>query len=222
MNKIEGELSMKSLTKKSASRAVLKLCLGLSLLITFSYASYGHGREGLSKSRQAELIKSLQDYQPLYSGAASSQAALTTSDASALQRRNEYCDTEQYSRDQYCLERRYMNDGYYRVKIAFSRDLQIPIQPEAPFIIDSKPLRKDTAAREAFLKEWTERISIEYLGSDYQLFHSVGVSSSNRRSVIINLEISEASELVDILNDPRIIFVRHIGSPKRQFEEITN
>jgi len=212
MNKIEGELSMKSLTKKSASRAVLKLCLGLSLLITFSYASYGHGREGLSKSRQAELI----------TGVASSQAALTTSDASAVQRQNEYCDAEQYPRDQYCLERRYMNDGHYIVTISFRRDQQTPIQPAASYIEGSYPYREDTTARDTFLIEQKENIATEYLGSDYQLFNSVELVMSRSKVVVINVQVSEASELINVLADPRITSIKHIGSPKRPLEEITN
>jgi len=38
------------------SSSPIKLGLGILLCTTISYASLGHGKEGLSKSRQAKLI----------------------------------------------------------------------------------------------------------------------------------------------------------------------
>jgi len=210
---------MGSLNKKLGNSSSIKLGLGILLCSTFLYTSYGHGKEGLSKSRQAKLI--MQDYQPLYSGVESSQAALTTSDASALQRRNEYCDAEQYPRDQYCLERRYMNDGHYIVTISFRRDQQTPIQPAASYIEGSYPYREDTTARDTFLIEQKENIVTEYLGSDYQLFNSVELVMSKSKVVVIDVQVSDASELSNILSNSRVVRVKHIGSPSLPLEEIT-
>jgi len=48
---------MGSLNKKLGNSSSIKLGLGILLCSTFLYTSYGHGKEGLSKSRQAKLIR---------------------------------------------------------------------------------------------------------------------------------------------------------------------
>jgi len=150
----------------------------------------------------------------------SAQQTLKTSDAD-VQRRNEYCDQEEYPQDKYCLERRYMKDGFYIVRITFDRDPETPVQPSAPYILGSKPLQRDTARRDAFLIEQQEEIVQEYLGSYYQSFHSVELVMSKSKVVVINVAVSEATELTSVLADPRVARVKHIGNPSLPLEEST-
>ncbi len=210
---------MEVLGNKFRNRSITKMGLGLLLTTAFSYASYANCNKGLSEARQAELINSLQNYEPLSANVSSAQQILETSDAD-VQRRNEYCDQEEYSTDKYCLERKYMNDGRYLVTIVFSKDVEIPVQPPAPHIKGSKPFKRDTTAREAFFAKWKDAIATEYLGSDYQSFQSVKILGVHRQGVAIKLEVSDASELTEVLNEPRVLRVYHIGFRPSALEEI--
>ena len=160
------------MNRMNSKKIFLKQVIGMLLIASLSQASLAHCKEGLSIERQAELISSLESYEPLDSIVDSSQKVLKVPDETA-QRINKICDQEEYSTDKYCLERRYMNDGYYIVRISFRRDEAIPVEPPSPYILGSNPLRIDSAARDAFLNEWSEKIASEYLGNNYRSFHSV-------------------------------------------------
>lgn len=208
---------MEEPNKHNVKNQAAKLCMSLMLISSSLYVSHASCKEGLSASRQAELINSLENYKPLNSDVDLSQKISGVD----LQNKNEYCDQEEYSKDKYCLERRYMKGAHYIVTISFSREANIPVQPSAPHIKGSKPFKRDTRAREAFLMEWKDAIATEYLGSNYGALNSVEVSGSHPNAVVLNLEVSEASQLTNVLTDPRILRVTHIGSPPPQLEEIT-
>lgn len=175
--------------------------------------------DGLSTERQAQLIESLQKYQP----SQLNQKVVRLTHSSTGEVIEAECDQDaSYGHDQHCLEQRFIKGNNYLVRVRYNRDEPTPLQPRTPFIRGSKPLKQDTTARDKFLVEMSEPIAKHYLGENYSSFESVRLLMSKKRIVMLELEITDTSQLDPILADPRISNVYHVASPEPVLEEITN
>ena len=182
------------------------------LCVFFSLSEAGAG--GLSEGRQEYLLESLRSYIPMDYNV---KKTVQQNDPLASN-----CDPREVATSQYCLEKKYIKDGYYIVTVAYLRSADTPEQPEASYIDEGGRFKKDISKREAFLNEWSDPLLREYVGDDYNKFNSVKLEAVNSRAVIVKIEVSEAEELRELLTDPRIILVRHVGDPERPLEEVAD
>ena len=121
-----------------------------------------------------------------------------------------------------CLESKYIINGFYVVRIGYPRVDWIPLTPRRVIIPGTKPLARDSSARNAFLEEWNDRVLTEYLGSHYLRFNSAKFIGSNEISVGIEVLVKEASELESVFEDDRILDIQLITNAPKPLEEILN
>ena len=190
----------------------------LTGFVFFSFSVWVFAKEsGLSQEKQTKLINSLQNYQPLQSGASQSEIGNYTPQNDrplAIP-----CPEVPYSDDKYCLEKKYINNGYYIVKIIFTKLDKFSEQPHAPLIKGVRPLKRDTTDRDIYLNQVSDEVFREYIGEDYNRFNKIELVMINRNNIVIELQVKEAFELEEVLSRPYINYVEHIGKPQARLEE---
>lgn len=191
----------------------LMLCVSFILCNASLSHAGGGAPAGLSQDQQTQLLDSLRNYEPMQKGKIQKRSQ------AALDQDHEECKNFSYRRGQKCFELKYMKDGYYLVSIGFLRDKTIPVQPRAPHIPGSVPFARNTAKRDAFLTEWSDPVFRKYIGEDYHKFHSLTLRLISRSVVSIEILVSSADELIEVLADPRIRYVNHVASPEPELEE---
>jgi len=194
------------------------LTLGLALFC-FSVGTFAK-ESGLSKEEQIELISSLQSYQALQSEA--SQKGMAKHPLQSDEPVGLPCPEIPLSDDNHCLEKKYISNGNYIVRINFARLDKFAEQPRAPLIKGVRPLKRDTTDRDAYLSQVSDEVFREYIGQDYNRFNEIELMMITRRSLVIELQVKEALELEEVLKSPYINYVKHIGNPQVRLEEVTN
>ena len=100
----------------------------------------------------------------------------------------------------------YFGDGKFNVRIAYLREEGFPQK----YI--SNPTYKDNPTL-AFAEHWNKKLCTHYLGDDFQDVSAI-VAAVVKNRVVIDILVSSSSELSDVvMNDSRILSIRHIGTP---------
>ena len=181
----------------------------------FSFFGESFAQEsGFSEAQQANLIASLQNYEPF-----ESEVARTTHQT--YSNVEHLCPKVPYPDDKFCLEKIYINNGYYVVLVIFEKLGQFAKEPPAPLIKGVRPFKRDTTNRDIYLADVSDAVFMEYIGNDYHRFNKIDLVKIGS-NVVIELEVKEAIELQEVLQNPYIKYVEHIGKPRARLEEITN
>ncbi len=186
----------------------------LLFFVFFSLISSSLGAAGLSKEKQAQLLESLQNYKQI--------EGEEKIKGDQQQANGAKCHPREAPKNSYCLEKKYISGDYFIVRVAFEKMSKTPTQPNAEFIRENGVLRKDLSRRKAFLRDWSDQILREYVGKDYQKFNSAELEMVNSRVVVVKLTVLEATELTELLANPRVVLVRHIGNPDHALEDVAN
>jgi len=121
--------------------------------------------------------------------------------------------------DQYCLEKKYIKNGYFVVDLRFINDGTVPAQPRAKY--DRATEAFDYTEREAFLKDISDEVLREFLGEDYGKFNQAKLILTTRKRLRIQIEVLSADELIELVKNPRLVSVHHIGYPTVPPEEVS-
>ena len=194
----------------------IKKILSITGLLIFSFLGESFAQEsGFSEAQQANLIASLQNYEPF-------ESEVTRTTHQTYSNVEQLCPKVPYPDDKFCLEKKYINEDNYIVTVTFEKLEQFSEEPHAPLIKGVMPFKRDTTNRDIYLAKVSDTVFREYIGDDYHRFGEVDLVMINQENVVIELEVKEAIELQEVLQNPYINYVEHIGKPRARLEEITN
>lgn len=195
------------------SRTIKSKLVSILAVLFFSISNSWAG--GVSEENRANFLSSLSNYET-----ADKSRKASTQEISK-EKQDFICEQEgnfPYTKE--CLERKYMSEGYFKVSMTFRvNHTPTEILP-ATFPNESWAFKGEDL--EAFLNKWSDPVLSEYLGSDYRKFHEAELASLNNKYVRIKLLISDASEMLSIVEDHRLVGMTHIGIPTSPLEEIAN
>ena len=193
----------------------MKNRIKVGLVILSSLGGVFAQESGLSENHQNELIDSLQNYELLQNEVVETKLKNTNNVEQS-------CPEVPCPFDKRYLEKKYISNGYYIVKINFKKLEQFAEQPRAPLIKGIRPFERDTKARDAYFSEVSHEVFEQYIGQNYNRFNDIKLIMITKKNVGIDLQVREASELKEVLQSPYITSVRHIGNPQARLEEIAD
>lgn len=201
---------MEILNNKLTRNRTIKLIL---TVLFFSISSSWAG--GASDQNRANYLSSLSNYNT------ADKSRKVSSQQISKERQDWVCEREgSFPNTKECLERKYMSEGYFKVSMTFKvNHIPSEILP-ATFPNESWAFKGEDL--ELFFNKWSDSVLSEYLGSDYGKFHEAKLASLNNKYVRVELLILDASEMLKIVEDHRLVGMTHIGIPASSLEEIAN
>ena len=184
-------------------------------IVVFSMVCSSCFAKTLTDERKSRLLDKFIEYQVDNKAGLfkSSDAVSQTSQVQA----GEHCEDNPYSQLKACLEDKYMSNGFYVVKINYVKEPQFPVEPSI-FILKDDVLIWDTSERDAFLLKWKSAAALEYVGENYDSYQSIRLLWIQSDRIGLEILIDEATQLTELLLDPRIISVTHIANPTKEPE----
>ncbi len=166
---------------------------------------------GISSENKEKMLDSLRSYQP------TAKSKLTSERKVYIE---SYCQANKFSLEKPCLELRYMNGEYFKVDVTYI--VRHSATEHLPSKFEQESYQLEGVDLDVYLREWSDPIFIEYVGSDYAKFNNLKLTSLNNKYLEISFEIIDADELEQIVRDDRIVGIRHIAIPDEELEEIAN
>lgn len=180
-------------------------------LLLFSLSVFG---AGLTEEQQKQIIDTLKNYKPFKD----------------IENKNvnnslilEDCDNTEFPRTNTCLEKKYIKNNNFVMKLRFENNGLFPIQPLRKFISTSENSGYwESSAKKNYIKVWGSKILKEFLGKNLNSFELAKLILVNKKIVLIEIHVDELAELETILKDIRLTSVEYIGNPPAELEEILN